>query len=398
METDPPTIEDAALDDPVAAHRTRGMIFLGLAVAAVGFGLHVQMGMNANFVGEEMKITAYQQGVLEAYRESCGILALLVLAGLAGLAEPLVGAAMLVLTAVGLGAYAYVPSYFWLVAWSLVWSQGLHVWMPLPNSMALALAEPGRQGHRLGQIRAAGAVGSALGLAVVLTLHKLGVHIRPLWLVAGAAVMLGAAACLGIPRRIKTPGPRLVLRRKYALYYALCLLEGWRKQIFVAFAGYLLVTKYGVPLERMLILWIVIQAIGWVASPLVGRVIDRVGERPVLVFYYACLTCFFVGYAYVPNATVLQILFVVDCAFFVLVMALTTYVSRIAPPAEHTPTLSMGVAMNHVSAVLMPLVGGLLWRHFGPRWAFLAGAAAAVISIAVATLIPSKRAQREPGP
>ena len=98
----------------------------------------------------------------------------------------------------------------------------------------------------------------------------------------------------------------------------------------------------------------------------------------------------------IPNVTVLQVLFVVDCAFFVFIMAMTTYVSRIAPPSEHTPTLSMGVAMNHVSAVLMPLVGGLLWRAFGPRWAFLAGAAAAVISIAVATLVPAKKPRSEP--
>ncbi len=380
--------------DPVAAHRRRGLIFLSLAVAAVGFTMHVQMGVNANFLVEEMHLTGAQVGFLEAFRESCGIVALGVLAVLAGLAEPLVGAAMLALLAVGLGAYAYVRTYPWLIFWSLLWSQGLHVWMPLPNSMAMALAEGGRTGHRLGQIRAAGAVGAGLALVAALVMYKLGVRMRPLFLVGGAAAVLAAAACLGIPRQIKTPGPRLVFRRKYGLYYLLCFLEGWRKQIFIAFAGFLLVKKFGVPLDRMLTLWIAIQAVGWVASPMVGRLIDRVGERKVLVFYYACLTGFFVGYALIGSRVLLQAIFVVDSAFFVFAMALTTYVSRIAPPAEHTPTLSMGVAMNHVAAVTMPLAGGLLWKYAGYEWAFLIGAAAAAASILPALCLPGRAAAR----
>jgi len=122
----------------------------------------------------------------------------------------------------------------------------------------------------------------------------------------------------------------------------------------------------------------------------VGRLIDRVGERRVLVFYFACLTVFFVGYAFIRSRAVLYVLFVVDNAYFVFATALTTYVNRIAPPSEHTPTLSMGVATSHVSAVAMPLVGGLLWTHLGYQWAFLAGSAAAALSVGVAMLLPRK--------
>ena len=374
----------------VAAHRKRGLIFIGLAVAGVSFALSLQMGVNPNFVAqeEEMALTGAQQGFLEAARESCGILALVVLAVLAGLAEPLVGAAMLVLFAVGLGSYAFVPNYFWLIVASLVWSQGFHVWVPLPQSMTLALAEPGRAGYRLGQVRAAGAVGAALGLGAAFAMTWAGVRIRPLFLVAGVAGLLAAAACLGIPRQIKARRARFVLRRKYGLYYLLSFLEGWRKQIFVAFAGFLLVKMYHTPLMTMLLLAMAFQAVGWIASPLVGRLIDRIGERPVLVIYFAGLTVFFTGYALVSNVAVLYALYVVDSAFFVFAMALTTYVNRIAPPAEHTSTLSMGVAFNHVAAVIMPLVGALLWKHAGYQWVFALGAAAAALSIPAALLLP----------
>lgn len=367
--------------------RRRSLVFLALAVGLVGFTMAIQMGLNANFLREDIGINGRQMGMIEAARESCGVVAFGVLALLAGLAEPLVGAAMLVLVAGGLASYAFAHDFRWVVLMSLVWSQGLHVWMPLPNSMALALAQPGRAGHRLGQIGAAGSAGFGLGLLVAFVLTKFHVSMRPMYVVAGATAVLAAMACLGIHRNVKTPGPRLVFRRRYALFYLLSFLEGWRKQIFTAFAGFLLVERYQTPLETILLLWLAIQAIGYVSAPRVGRLIDRIGERRILVFYYACLTLFFVGYATIPVKHVLYALFVVDSAFFVFAMALTTYVNRIAPSREHTPTLSMGVAMNHVAAVAMPFIGGILWTY-GYKWTFLAGAAAAALSILAVLRVP----------
>lgn len=372
----------------IDGHRRRGLLFLGLACAAVGFAMTSQLALNSNFTAQTMNLSGLQQGVLETFRESCGITAFGILALLAGLAEPLIASAMLVLLGVGLASYCVVPNYAWLIVASLVWSQGLHVWMPLPNSMTMSLAEPERVGHRLGQVAAAGAAGSGLGLAVAYILNWAGLTIRPLWLVAGAAALLGAVACLGIPRNIKTPGPRFVIRRKYSLYYLMCFLEGWRKQIFIAFAGFLLVKKYDTPLSTMLLLWMATQVLNWLTSPIVGRLIDRVGQRPVLVTYFASLTLVFVGYATLQSRYVLYALFVLDGAFFVLSMALTTYVNRIAPTSEHTPTLSLGVAANHVAAVAMPLVGGLIWKYAGYNWTFWIGAAAAAGSILAAMRIP----------
>jgi MFS family permease len=369
-------------------HRRRGLIFLGLMVAFAGFTMSLQLGVNSNFVAQEMGLSGFEQGLLETVREMCGIVALGVLAILAGFPEPLVAAAMLALLGLGICGYAFVHDYVWLVLVSLVWSQGLHVWMPLPNSMALALAEPGRAGRRLGQVQAAGAAGAGLGLVAALVLYLVGVKIRPLFIVAGAAAILAAAACLGIPRAIKTPGPRLVFRRKYGLFYLLNFLNGWRKQIFVAFAGFLLVRMYEADLATMLGLWIAIQAIGWLAAPPVGRLIDRIGERRTMVFYFACVTLFFIGYAVIQNKFVLYAVYIVNGAFAVFSMALTTYVNRIAPPREHTPTLSMGVAMDHVAAVLMPLVGGLLWKFAGYQWTFFLGAGAAAMSVVAALRIP----------
>ncbi|MDD4889094.1 MAG: MFS transporter, partial [Phycisphaerae bacterium] len=244
----------------------------------------------------------------------------------------------------------------------------------------------------------AGAIGSGAGLAaallVTLAVRRGWIHldspIRPLYLLAGVLAVIAAGACLGIPRDLKTPGPALVVRRKYSLYYLLCFLEGWRKQIFITFAGFLLTKTYHTPISTMLLLWLATNVIGWFISPRVGRLIDRIGERKVLITYFACLTMVFIGYALIPNKWALYTLFVADSCFFSLGMGLTTYVRRIAPASEHTPTLSMGVAMNHVAAVAMPLVGGWLWSRYDSRWTFLMGSVVAFASIFVAMRVPRR--------
>jgi MFS family permease len=383
-------------DEPSAqlapSQRRRGLVFLCLAVGAVGFTLSLQLNLNANFLVEELGFTGLQMGLVEAVRETCGITAFVVLALLAGMAEPIIGSVMLLIVAAGLGAYCVVPSFLWVMLLSVVWSQGLHVWMPLPNSMAIGMAEPQRLGHRMGQVQAAGAVGTAAAIVAALVLTALHVHIRPMYVLAGVAAALGAAACWGIPRQVKVPGPRIVIRRQYWRYYLLCFLEGWRRQMSVTFAIFLLVKQFAAPLNHILVLAGVVQVVGYFASPRVGKLIDRVGERRILTFYYICLAALFVGYATIRTRAVLYGIFVVDSSFFVLAMALSTYVGRIAPPAERTATLSMGVACGHVAAVLMPLVSGILWVKLGYQWAFVIGVLATLLSIPVVQLLPAKRA------
>jgi MFS family permease len=370
------------------AERRRGLLFLSFAVAFVGFAIVLQTSLNSNFLVGEIGISGRQAGFLEAVRESCGIAAFGFLALIAGLGEPLVATVVLLLVWVGLSAYAFAPTYGWVMAMSVVWSQGLHIWMPLPNSMTLALAEPGRAGTRLGQVSAAGALGSATGLALALGLTLLGVKIRPLYLVGGGAALLASLACLGIPRAIRTPRQQLVFRRRYATYYLLNFLEGWRKQITVAFAGFLLVRVHGASLPEMIALAAGFQAIGYVTSRRVGRLIDRFGERRVLLFYYAAVTVLVLCYAFVRVKYLLYAVYVADNATFVLALAITSYVGRLAPQAERTQTLSMGVAANHVASVAMPFIGGILWTALGYRWAFLLGIPAAAASIAVVSRLP----------
>ncbi|MCY2925715.1 MAG: MFS transporter [Planctomycetota bacterium] len=388
MAIDPLELNQLDLHAATATRRKKGMLFIALACSLLSFAMSIQSNSNANFVAREMNLSGREQGTLESCRETCGIIALGILAILAGLSEPIIAAAMLALVGIGIGAYSFVPGYFWLIAASMVWSQGLHVWMPLPNSMTLSLSEPGQAGRRLGQIAAASSAGAALALLAGWGLTRLDIPIRHLYLVGGAAAILAGACCLGIPRDIKGIRPRLVFRKRYGMYYLMCFLEGWRKQVSLAFAGFLLVRKFDIDLETMFGLGMAIQVSNWIAAPRVGRLIDRIGERGVLMTYFVGLAVFFTGYALITNRIALCVLYVLDSSFFLLGMGLTTYVNRIVPKEEHTPTLSMGVAMNHVAAVSMPFIGGLIWASMGYQWVFLLGASAAAASVFAAARLP----------
>lgn len=373
--------------------RRRGLFFVACASALVGGAITLQTGLNSNFLVGEIGISGFQAGLLEAVRESCGIAALGIFVLVAGLAEPVIASLFLVLVAVGIGSYSVAPTYRYVMLLSVTWSLGFHVWTPLPNSMTLALAEPGKAGARLGRVGAAGALGSAAGLVIAFVLTLLGVKIRSLYLLIGAAALLAAAACMGIPRDLKAPGPSFVFRKRYQRYYLLNFLEGWRKQIAIAFGGFLLVKVHGAGLMEILVLAGIIQAIGYFTFSRVGRLIDRVGERKVLVFYYSFVTVMFLGYAFLRGKYILYTVYILDNATFVFNTGLTTYVNKIAPKSEHRPTLSMGVAANHIASVTMPLVGGILWATLGYQWAFLIGIPAAAASIVTVLGMPD--AQRD---
>jgi predicted MFS family arabinose efflux permease len=368
--------------------RHQGLLFVALASAFVGMALTLQTSLNSNFLVGEIGISGFQAGLLEAVRESCGIAALGIFVLVAGLTEPVIASLALLLVAFGMGSYSWAPTYRYVMILSVTWSLGLHVWTPLPNSMTLALAEPGKAGARLGKVAAAGALGSAAGLGIAFVLTLLGVKIRSLYIIAGAAALLAAASCLGIPRNIKAPGPSFIMRKRYSRYYVLNFLEGWRKQIAMAFGAFLLVKVYGAGLLEILALSAVFQGIGYFASPRVGRLIDKVGERKVLIFYYSLVTVLFLGYAFIKGKYILYGIYVFDNATFVFNTGLTTYVNKIAPKREHRPTLSMGVAANHVASVIMPFLGGILWVTLGYQWAFLVGIPAAAASIAIVMGMP----------
>jgi predicted MFS family arabinose efflux permease len=379
-------------------------VLLAGAVLALNVGVNLHMAINVPYINEVLRATPWQQGYLESIRESCGIMSVIVITLLVGFSEPRLGAVMLLLTGGGLAAYWGLGSIPHLILASLVWSFGFHMWAPLSRSMSLALARPGREGEFLGKLRSVGTLGILIALGGVYLLKRVaGMGMRELFLIGGGVTLLGALPLLLMPHirsgaRRSGGGSRgrMPLRKAlapgYRLYCGIELLDGMRRQVFLLFANLYLVRERGVEFHEIAGLLLVSQVLCMAVAPVAGRLVDRFGERPVLTGYFASIGVVFVLYATVTNIHVLYAIYVVDHTLFVMKVAAPTYANRVAQPAERTQLLAMGVTMNHVGAVTLPLLGGALYYQWDYRLPFLCGIAIAVVSVVVARFVPPRPA------
>jgi MFS family permease len=282
---------------------------------------------------------------------------------------------------------------------------GTHLLMPVRSSISMDLADASRKGRRLGQISGVGAAASIVGCAVVWGAMRLaGAGYSTIYILGGLAG-LGAAAALA---RMRLPGahlrrPRFVWNRRYWLYYVLAFLFGARKQIFITFGPWVLIKVFGQPAYVIAQLWMAAGVLGILVQPLLGRAIDRFGERAVLTVDAITLFLVCAGYGgahLIPGRAaalaVLYACFVLDLVLFGVNMARDTYVAKIALKPEHVaPTLSLGVTINHVVSMSIPAAGGWLWARHGHPAVFVAASGVAVLMVAFTACIrvpPTPRA------
>lgn len=367
----------------------RDLRLLWLSVFCLMFGMGVYSASFFNFVTETFHVTAKQMGWCEFFREMPGFLCVFVAALTMRVAEPLLGTIAMLVTSIGISAYAGVSSMPSLIAWSFVWSMGLHAWMPLSSSITMNLAKSGAKGARLGQTTAAGSIGTLIGMTAVLTI---GHHITyQVWyIIAGIMMFAAAILMLGVRRNIgQMDKPRFVWKRGYRLYYALTFLEGCRKQVFFTFAPLVLTKVCRLPLQTMALLMVINSVVNMIGAPIIGRMIDRTGEKKILTTCYTALVFVFIGYATIPHkfAWLLGALYCLDSLFYLSTTCLTTFVEKLADKEDLMPTLSMGVTMNHAAAVTVPLIGGYLWDSLGYSITFFGGAVVVIMSIILASRV-----------
>ncbi len=372
----------------------RDLKLLWTSVFGVMFGLGIYLSSFFNFATEKLSIDPSSMGRLEAIREFPGFLCVLFAALTMHLLEPIVGSIAMLLMAAGLAAYAWVSNLHQLMLCSFIWSAGFHTWTPLQSSLVTNLSGDNNKGKRLGQTASVGCIGTLAGMTVVMTF---GVRMGypALFLTGAAAMALGGLVMLAVRRDIgHSAKPRLVLKRRYSLYYALTLLEGCRKQVFLTFAVYALTKVYQTPLQVVAMLMVINNLINMFGAPIVGKLIDRIGEKAILQVCYTALIFVFIGYATVRKVHVLYVLYCLDNLFFLSSTCLTTYLQKIAEPEDMMPTLSMGVTFNHAAAVLVPLIGGMLWSKLGYPVTFFGGAVVVAISLTLASRVGvSERAE-----
>ena len=179
----------------------------------------------------------------------------------------------------------------------------------------------------------------------------------------------------------------MVLRKRYWLYYVLTFLSGARRQIFIVFAGFLMVEKFGFDVATISILFLVNAVLNMLFAARLGRLIGEIGERKILIFEYVGLAIVFTAYAFVNSAGLAAALYIIDHFFFALAIAIRTYFQKIADPADIAATAGVGFTINHIAAVILPAVLGFLWL-ISPSAVFLVGSTLAVLSMLLSFNVP----------
>jgi len=366
-----------------------------IAVACFGFGGALVDAIFNNFLDARFHLDGLQRTLLEIPREVPGFSVAFVSAMLAFLPSRRLAALAGVIGGLGLALLSqYSISFYWMMPWLFLYSLGQHLFMPLNSAIAMELSQKGKEGRRLGQVNALRNAAAIAGSAVVfIGFQYLHLNFAMTFLLAAVSLLV-AGYCFFrmLPDRPQLHGAHLQLHREYRLYYGLCVLFGTRKQLFLTFAPWVLVTIFAEPTSMIAKLLTVGGVIGIITQPLVGRMIDRRGERFALSLEAVLLIFVCAGYAFARRwfdastaFWIVAVCFLLDQILMSFNMARTTYLKKIAlEPAHITPTLTMAVTIDHIFSVSVALLGGLLWRQFGYQSVFIAGIGIAAISWVVA--------------
>lgn len=336
----------------------------------------------SNFAGQELGISAADYGLLEGIREIPGLLTVLLVVLAYRFSDERLYAISAGLLGTGIWLYASAHTYADLVVATLVQSVGFHVWYVVQDSMIMKSAQSGDRALRLGQINSIAAMATLLGMGVVWATGQW-LTLRHYFLFAGLAGVAGALLSL-----VMTPGSGggqragFVLRWRYRSYYVLTLLSGARRHIVLTFASFALVKLYHTPVQTVALLLAGYSFLAIWTRPLIGKLIDRVGEQRALSFNYGIIAVVFLGYAFIRSPWIAYSLFIVDNLMTGFDIAVSTHAGRIIPKSELSASLATGTTINHIFGVAVPVVGGQLWEWFGPRVPFLMGAAIVLIAMA----------------
>lgn len=362
-----------------------------LMSVAMTIGFATWMALLNNFVIEKAAFTGAEIGMLQSIREIPGFLAFTAVFVLLILKEQTFAYLSLALLGVGIALTGYLPSVLGLYFTTFIMSVGFHYFETVKQSLSLQWFSVEETPVMLGKLIAASSIASLVAYSFLwVAQDHFGLSYKAIYLVGGGAcLILTAFMWLAFPRfEAKTAQRKhLLLRKRYWLYYALTFMGGARRQIFTVFAGFLMVEKFGYSVSDIAALYIINHLFNWAFAARIGALVGRIGERRALTFEYCGLFCVFTAYAFVNDATWAAGLYVADHLFFSLAIAIKTYFQKIADPADMASTAGVAFTINHIAAVVIPVLFGLVWL-VSPMAVFLMGSGMALSSLVLARNIP----------
>ncbi|MBY6002805.1 MFS transporter [Salipiger bermudensis] len=373
----------------------RPVTLLFLMAIAMPLSFATWSALLNNFVIDAAQFDGSDIGWLHTVREIPGFLAIGVILVLLVMREQVLALSALTLLGAATAATAWFPSMAGILVITMLSSIGFHYYETVNQSLQLQWLPKDRAPQMLGWLLAAASGATFLAyVVIVMTWEALGLSYNSVYMASGGLTLVIVAYCAFAFPQFESPNPQrksFVLRRRYWLYYALQFMSGARRQIFVVFAGFMMVERFGFAVHEVTGLYLINLMVNLVAAPLLGKAVHRFGERRVLIFEYVGLTLVFLAYGglywFGWGVLLASILYVIDHIFFGLALALKTYFQKIADPGDIAPTAAVAFTINHIAAVFLPFLLGYLWL-VSPGAVFGLAAGMALISLSLALMIP----------
>ncbi len=373
----------------------RPVTLLFLMAIAMPLSFSTWSALLNNFVIEVGDFDGSDIGWLHTVREIPGFLAVGVIVVIMFMREQVLAMVALLMLGAATAVTAWFPSMGGILTITMLSSIGFHYYETVNQSLQLQWLPKNRAPQVLGQLVAAASAATLVAyVLIVMTWESLDLSYNFVYLASGGLTIVIVAYCILVFPQFEAPNPQVkkfVLRRRYWLYYLLQFMAGARRQIFVVFAGFMMVERFGFDVHEVTALYLINLIANMIFAPLMGHAVHRFGERNALVFEYVGLAAVFLAYGGIYwfgwGVVLAAVLYVLDHLFFALALALKTYFQKIADPGDIAPTAAVAFTINHIAAVFLPALLGYLWLQ-SPQLVFLMASGMALTSLGLALLIP----------
>jgi len=380
----------------------RGYILLAVMSAAFGLAFYGNQAILTNYFQGVLHLKGPMFGYITAIREVPGFLLIFLTALFYRVSQQKLTACALAALGVGLGGFVLASNFYTVIPWVIISSMGFHTVLQTQYSLGMNLTEESKSGRVLGRMAAITQGGALVGTAIILFVFLFGLSsFHPVFLVLGGISLIGALAIVGFPHlhegrsgRAKLSSKRLVFKRDYRYYYLLNALDGARQQLFFSFGLWVLVNRFGLSVASLCVVLLAATLVSMISSPWAGRMIDRHGERRMLSLINLGYIVALGGYALMNNV-------LLACLFYVIYSFITplspigaaTYLRKIAVPEDIAPSLAMGVTLLHATAIVVPVMAGVILNFVGYQIPFFIACGFACVG-ALVTLRLDPQAQR----
>lgn len=356
--------------------------YLLIMTVTAAIGLQGWRTLFNNFAVDVVGLNGSHIGIIQTVREIPGFLALLVVFVLLFLKEHKLSAISVTLVGIGVLITGLFPSFWGLLITTFVMSLGFHYYETTNQSLTLQYFSKKEAPLVMGKQRSvSSAANIGIGLFILGTITFIPFVFMYI-LIGVALVVVGIWGSMFDPSNsnVTPQHKKMILRKKYSLFYFLTFLAGARRQIFMVFSVLLLVEKFNYSVFEITALFIVNNIINYFLSPLIGRSINKYGERKLLTLEYSSLIAVFLAYAFTDSKLIIGLLYILDHIFYNFAMAIRTYFQKICDPMDVAPSMAVSFTINHIAAVVLPVTGGFLYL-LDFKIPFLIGVIISIISL-----------------